>query len=350
VEVIQGLTSGKGKNAFGNSARWVVDFINRLPVAVYRTTIEGEIRYGNRALAKIFGFESVADIIGYPVVGLYRNKKDRGVLIHAVMQRGRVIEVPVAFVRKDGSQIWCSVTAQAVLDEDGIVVHLDGILRDITGEIKGTERIPPLDGLISTSNDVVAILDIQGKIQEINAAGAAILGETRKRLRGQLLQEYLVAAQRDLFLLFLSDILKFGSEQVLLTVMGGGGKACHLDVHAIGIKKANRFHHIKIVGQDVTERMNVCKKSNNEEKLQGVLEMAGGVAHRLNQPLTIAANLLGELVQNADREDDGYEKLRMVQNQIGRMTEITQKIGKIKKYAAMEYVAGVKIFDIDRAS
>jgi C4-dicarboxylate-specific signal transduction histidine kinase len=144
--------------------------------------------------------------------------------------------------------------------------------------------------------------------------------------------------------------LKFGSEQVLLTVTGGGGNACHLDVHAIGIKKANRLHHIKIVGQDVTERMNVCKKSNNEEKLQGVLEMAGGVAHRLNQPLTIAANLLGELVQSADPEDDCYEKLRMVQNQIGRMTEITQKIGKIKKYAAMEYVAGVKIFDIDRAS
>ena len=96
--------------------------------------------------------------------------------------------------------------------------------------------------------------------------------------------------------------------------------------------------------------MNVCKKSNNEEKLQGELEMAGGVAHRLNQPLTIAANLLGELLQNADPKDDFYEKLRMVQNQIGRMTEITQEIGKIKKYAAMEYVAGVKIVDIDRAS
>jgi hypothetical protein len=32
------------------------------------------------------------------------------------------------------------------------------------------------------------------------------------------------------------------------------------------------------------------------------------------------------------------------------MNEITEKIGNIKKYEAMEYVAGIKIVDIDKAS
>ena len=35
-----------------------------------------------------------------------------------------------------------------------------------------------------------------------------------------------------------------------------------------------------------------------KEKLQGVLEMAGGVAHRLNQPLTIVNNLLDEVLSD----------------------------------------------------
>jgi len=39
-----------------------------------------------------------------------------------------------------------------------------------------------------------------------------------------------------------------------------------------------------------------------------------------------------------------------VQEQIEKMNMITQKIGSIKKYKAMEYVAGVKIVDIDKAS
>jgi len=324
--------------------------MNRLPIAVYRTTIEGELRFCNRSLAKTFGFESVAEAIGYPVIDLYRNKKDRGVLIHSIMRRGRAIDVPVPFVRLDGSPIWCSVTAQAVLDDDGIVVHLDGILRDITDEIEELGETPQLDGLISTSRDIVAMLGLQGEILEINENGAQLLGASPEKLRGQLLQAYLVPAQQELFLLFLSDIVKFGSEQVLLTVAGDGDALRSLDCHAIRIKKANRLHHIKIIGQDVTERMDSCKKSVAEEKLQGVIEMAGGVAHRLNQPLTIAANLLGELVRSVDPEDDRHAKIMMVQTQVDRMAEISQKIGKIKKYAAMDYVAGVKIVDIDRAS
>lgn len=344
------MTIGKAKTCFGNSARSYVEFMNRLPVAVYRTTIEGEIRFCNRALTRIFGLESVGEAIGQPVIEFYRNKKDRGLLIHSILQRGRVIEIPVPFVRKDGAPIWCSVTAQAVLDDDGIVVHLDGVLRDISSEIEDLGQAPPLDGLISTSTDIVAVVGMRGEILEINEAGAAMLGVAGERLHGKFLQEYLLPAQQELFLLFLADILKFGSEQVRLSLVKPGGDLCHIDCHAVGIKKTHRMHHIKIVGQDVTGRVNGAKKSNTEEKLQGVLEMAGGVAHRLNQPLTIAANLLGELVQDADPADESFEKLRIVQGQIDRMTEITQKIGKIKKYAAMEYVAGVKIVDIDRAS
>jgi len=350
AEEMAGAAGGVEQPCFDQSARWYIDFMNRLPIAVYRTTIEGKIRFCNRTLARIFGFESVAEAIGYPVIELYRNKKDRGVLIQSILRRGRVIEVPVAFARKDGSPIWCSVTCQAVLDEDGIVVHLDGVLREITGAIDERDAVPQLDGLISTAGDIVAILGLQGEILEINEAGAAMLGHTPGRLRGRLWQEYLVPAQQELFMLFLADILRFGSEQVLLTMVGSGGGPRHLDFHALGVKKANRLHHIKIIGQDVTERMNTRKRSITEEKLQGVLEMAGGVAHRLNQPLTIAANLLDELVQVADSQDDWYETVRMVQNQIDRMTEITNKIGKIKKYAAMDYVAGVKIVDIDRAT
>jgi hypothetical protein len=32
------------------------------------------------------------------------------------------------------------------------------------------------------------------------------------------------------------------------------------------------------------------------------------------------------------------------------MNDITDKLGRIKKYEAMDYVAGIKIVDIDKAS
>ena len=78
--------------------------------------------------------------------------------------------------------------------------------------------------------------------------------------------------------------------------------------------------------------------------------MAGGVAHSLNQPLTIVNNLLNEILSELDREGTLFPKVKKVHDQMKKMNEIAQKIGNIKKYEAMDYVAGVKIVDIDKSS
>ena len=78
--------------------------------------------------------------------------------------------------------------------------------------------------------------------------------------------------------------------------------------------------------------------------------MAGGVAHSLNQPLTIVNNLLSELLAQQQPDDSIFPKLLKVHDQVIKMNEIANKIGNIKKYEAMDYVAGVKIVDIDKAS
>jgi hypothetical protein len=78
--------------------------------------------------------------------------------------------------------------------------------------------------------------------------------------------------------------------------------------------------------------------------------MAGGVAHSLNQPLTIVNNLLSEILTQQQPDDTSLPKLLKVHRQINKMNEIAKKISNITKYEAMDYVAGVKIVDIDKAS
>lgn len=338
------------KGVIGNSTRWHIDFMNSLPIAVYRTTIEGKIVFCNRAYARIFGFDNIGELIGYPVINLFRNKKDRGILVNTIMQRGRITDLPVAFVKRDGIPIWCAVTARAVLDDDGIVVHLDGMMRDITGEIEEKGETPRLDGVVRDGDDIIFIFDMHGNILDVNAAGTELLGYSADDLRDRSMTDLLIARHRELFMLFFSDILKFGSEQVVLSLVDKDSKVHHLDCHALLVKKENRAHHIKGIAKDITDRMKQQKARANNEKLQGVLEMAGGVAHRLNQPLTIVNNLLNEVISGIRPDDVNYEKIMTVHNQITKMNEITQKIGNVRKYAAMDYVAGVKIVDIDKTS
>jgi PAS domain S-box-containing protein len=215
--------------AIEKSPRWHADFLDSFPVGIYRTTLEGKLIFVNKTFSSIFGFDSAGDLIGYPEVNLYHLKQDRGALIKAVLDQGYVVELSLPFKKNDGTPIWCAVTARAVFDDDGIVVFLDGLMRDITEEIKN-------------------------------------------------------------------------------------------------------------------------KEPSTKEKFQGVLEMAGGVAHSLNQPLTIINNLLSEVLSDLHPDDLNHHKIVKVHDQIQKLNAIVKKIGGIKKYRAMNYVAGIKIVDIDKAS
>jgi C4-dicarboxylate-specific signal transduction histidine kinase len=78
--------------------------------------------------------------------------------------------------------------------------------------------------------------------------------------------------------------------------------------------------------------------------------MAGGVAHKLNQPLTVISNLLNEVLNNMPQDSTNHHKLEKVHKQLEKLNEITKKIASVKKYEVIDYVAGVRIVDIDKAS
>ena len=109
------------------SLRNYSEFVRNLPVAVYRVTVEGKIAFCNDPFARIFGFDSVNEAIGFPEIKLYRNKRDRGRLVQAVLQNGMISEMPVPFSKLDRTPIWWSVTTKAILDDDGEAVFLDGL-------------------------------------------------------------------------------------------------------------------------------------------------------------------------------------------------------------------------------
>jgi PAS domain S-box-containing protein len=337
-------------NAGDYSARRYAEFIDSLPIAIFRTTIEGKIVYCNYAFADLFGFESALDLVDYPVIELYQNKKDRGNLVHTIMQTGRVTELPVALKKKDGTSVWCTVTAKAILDDDGVVINVDGILKEITAEIDSSKEIPKIEGSFEKLDQIIIIFDLRGELIDINPSGEGLFKASKETLMGKSLSDLLAPGDRELFLIFLSDIFKIGRNEAILSVLDGNSKIHHLKCQAFLIKNNGRANHIKCIARDVTQIIIQQKERAGNEKFQGVLEMAGGVAHSLNQPLTIINNLINEVLSGLKPDNQFYLKIVKVHNQIKKMNDITDKLGRIKKYESMDYVAGIKIVDIEKAT
>ena len=158
------------------SPRWYGEFMDSLPTAVYRTTIEGKIVFCNRKFARIFGFETASEMFGFPAVNLYRNKRDRGILVHSIMQNGAVNDLPLPLVREDGTPIWCMITARAVLDDDDMVVHLDGVVQEITDKIEEEGISADIDSSVGTTKSIILMIDVKGTLLEVNEAGARLFG------------------------------------------------------------------------------------------------------------------------------------------------------------------------------
>lgn len=332
------------------SLRNYAEFVRNLPIALYRVTVEGKIVFCNEPFARIFGFASIQDAIGFPIINLYRNKKDRGILIQTVLRRGCINDIPLALTRLDGYPIWASVTTKAILDDDGVVVFLDGSVRDVTGEIEDSQPGGNLFDDVVSWNRAALAFDVQGEIIEANELAADILAQQQTRLPGLSLADFLIAEDKQLFFIFLGDIVKVGREEIILQFLPIEDHPRYVKIHAALIRNEGRVQKISCIIDDVTNRIHQLQTKYNHQKFQGVLEMAGGVAHRFNQPLTIVTNIISEVLSKLDAENDFYQKIVRVEDQIRRMNEITHKIGNIKKYKAVDYVAGVRIVDIDKAS
>lgn len=330
--------------------RSYVEFVRHVPIALYRVTIEGKIVYCNEAFANLMGFESIQDAIDFPVINLYRNKKDRGILIQSILRRGWINDIPLALKRLDGDPIWAWVTTKAVLDDDDVVVYLDGALRDITCEIEDLNPDASLFDDCVNDGQAALTLDLQGAIIEANACAVAILKAPAKRLSGLAFADLLGAEDQQLFFMFLGDIAKVGRAEIILKLRPIENQGAYVKIHAMLVRNEGRVHKISCVVEDVTHRIHQFKTKYDHQKFQGVLEMAGGVAHRFNQPLTILTNLISEILVELDPEEQCYQKVARADDQIRRMRDISHKIGNIKEYRAVDYVAGVRIVDIDKAS
>lgn len=92
------------------------------------------------------------------------------------------------------------------------------------------------------------------------------------------------------------------------------------------------------------------KKLLEEEKLSGVLEMAGAICHELNQPMQVVSGYSELLLMDMEKDNSAYSYIKMIKEQTNEMGSITRKLMRITKYETQEYIEGSRIVDIDKAA
>src|SRR5688572_25064270 len=102
---------------------------------IFQSSPDGRYLMVNPALAKLYGYDSPADLVaGVQDIshGIYVDPEARREFKRLMDLNGEVRGLEYRVRRKDGSIIWISEHSRAVKDGGGAVLYYEGFVQDIT--------------------------------------------------------------------------------------------------------------------------------------------------------------------------------------------------------------------------
>jgi two-component system NtrC family sensor kinase len=271
--------------------------------AVFLVDRESRLVFGNRRGEEISGYTE-AEFVGRPITDLLtpegaRQASER--LAAADSGRDPVPFFETQLVRKDGSLVWVEANMTTVVRHGQIVGRL-GVVRDISARKRAEEQMRLRTTALEAAANAVVITDREGRILWVNPAFTDLSGYTLAEAAGQTPRilksgQHDAAFYRDLWETILAgrtwrgEIVnrhKDGSlcteEQVLTSVRDERGEITHF----VAIK------------QDVSERKRMQAQLIQSEKLAAMGQLLAGVAHELNNPLSVVTGHAAILKSTGD--------------------------------------------------
>jgi PAS domain S-box-containing protein len=111
---------------------------------IFRRTPAGRYLDVNPAMARIFGYESVLELLDKVIdIGrqLYVQKERHAEFNRLLEEHGAVAGFETQMFRKDGSIVWVAMNARVVRDSAGAVLYYEGMLEEITERKKSEEAL-----------------------------------------------------------------------------------------------------------------------------------------------------------------------------------------------------------------
>ncbi len=156
------------------------NIFDNAPVGMYQTTPDGSFLNVNEALARIFGYESPADVMTSVkdiATDMWREPPNRRKMIDRAMAQDGVVNAEVEFIRKDGSTLTANLYVQAVRNADGSVRCLEGFVEDITDRKRAEQDREKLRSHLMRVQKMQAIGTLTGGIaHDFNNMLTIILG------------------------------------------------------------------------------------------------------------------------------------------------------------------------------
>jgi len=319
----------------GDEARYknIFDSINDI---IYILDTEGKVTSVNKAVKNLLGLEP-EEIFGrhftdwVPKEGLPRARE-----VFKQSLNGERIITETAFFDKDGKLRHIESSSGPIM-KDRKVVGIRGVVRDITARKKAEEKLRELEGTFARiiEGAPIGIQMINGDfvITRWNRGMEKIFEIKRRNVEGKSIFELFPVFMEKTGGAILNKVLKTGKsieingfrhysnrrkKELVLNLRYAPVKG--LDNHTIGI--------VAMI-EDVTAREELQREAQQDDRLVIVGQLAAGIAHEINNPLTAAMGNIELVLEELKENKERCEGLELAQEAVVRCSEVAKRLLKL---------------------
>jgi two-component system NtrC family sensor kinase len=189
----------------------------------------------------------------------------------------------------DGEERRLHINSQTIF-EDGEYAGSLVIAQDTTEQDELKQRLERdkdfIDQLIESANAMIGVVDEQGKLIVFNRRFEEVTGFSKAEALGSdPLSLYVPKESHELILRKMRDQTAILHSEV--PIVSKGGDPLVITWSAARVKLPSGKDGVVFVGRDVTEQRRMQEELTQSQKLASIGELVSGVAHELNNPLTV---------------------------------------------------------------
>jgi PAS domain S-box-containing protein len=302
---------------------------------------EGNLVYANELACKTLGYrrEEITKLKLADILSQY-NRDRLTQKTQELLSVGEK-EMEVLLVRKDGTQIPVEARSRVVdIDDQKYIISVS---RDITQRKKIEEESKLRAHLLDNAKDSIFVYDQEGNLLYVNKEACESRGYTRDELMNMNIRN--LTPQRNMTLLEkrLTEWPRQGYGLFEAVHLCKDGSEIPVEIYVRYLEIGDRKLLVS-VARDITERKKIEQERHDMEQkaqfsshLSSIGELAAGVAHEINNPLTAVVGY-AQLLMQRDLPEDIIKDLSNIREGAKRVADIVSRLLTFAQRSRLERV------------
>jgi PAS domain S-box-containing protein len=170
--------------------------------AIYSKSLDGTILSWNRAAERLYGYTS-EEAVGSSVGMLIPHERsgEMEVILARLASGGQIAQFETSRVRKDGGEVWVSLSVAPTRDLGGRIVGASVIARDVTSQRRAKalvrESEERLRAVVESAAEGILLQDSAGRVLLTNPSAERILGRGLEGAHGAIVSGWCWRAIRE---------------------------------------------------------------------------------------------------------------------------------------------------------